>query len=67
MDSNINSYTNIDMKLITVNEILAHQSQPDGWICPNCKYHKGNYGCKRNMFVSFEGCYTKDCKAFESI
>jgi hypothetical protein len=64
MDSNTNSYTNT--KLITVTEILAQQSQPDGWICPDCKHHEGEYGCKKNMFVSFVGCYTKDCQAFEN-
>ena len=65
MDSNTNTYTNINTKLITVAEIIEQQSHAGGWICGDCKHHEGNYGCKMNMFVAFEGCYTKDCQAFE--
>lgn len=64
MDSNTNSYTNAP-QFVTVADVLVHQSRPDGWICPECKHHEGGLGCKMNMFISFVGCYTKDCQAFE--
>jgi hypothetical protein len=51
--------------MITVGEVLARQSRADGWICPDCRYHKGNLNCDKNMFISFVGCYTKDCQAFK--
>lgn len=66
MDSNSNSYTNAQ-RFVTVGEVLARQSKPDGWICPDCKYHKGNLNCDMNMFISFVGCYTKDCQAFKPV
>jgi hypothetical protein len=50
---------------IPLSTVIAHQSRPDGWICPDCKYHKGNLHCAKNMFISFVGCYTKDCWAFK--
>jgi hypothetical protein len=52
-------------KIITIEEVVSHQSQPNGWICPNCMHHEGNLNCKMNMFISFVGCYTKDCKTFK--
>ena len=64
MDSNSNSYTNAP-RFVTIAEVVAHQSRPDGWICPDCKYYKGGIGCEKNMFISFVGCYTKDCQVFK--
>jgi hypothetical protein len=64
MDSNCNSYTNAP-KFITLTDAIAHQSQPNGWICEQCKHHGGNLNCGKNMFIAFVGCYTKDCQAFE--
>jgi hypothetical protein len=63
MNSNSNSYTN--QNFITVGEVLANQSYADGWICPDCRYHKGDLNCDKNMFISFVGCYTKGCQAFK--
>ena len=65
MNSNSNSYTNAP-QIITVGEVLAHQSRPDGWICSDCEHHLGGVGCAKNMFISFVGCYTKDCVSFEN-
>jgi hypothetical protein len=64
MDSNSNSYTNAP-KLITLGDAIAHQSQPNGWICEQCKSHEGGLHCAKNMFIAFVGCYTKDCQGFE--
>jgi len=58
-----NSVTNQPM--ITVGEVLKHQSRADGWICPNCIHHGGDLNCAMNMFISFTGCYTKDCQSFK--
>jgi len=54
----------------TIGEVVRHQSKlnPDGtsgFVCPNCKHHKGGIGCKMNMFIAFTGAYTQDCKSFE--
>jgi hypothetical protein len=57
--------TVVNTPMITVGEVLQHQSRPDGWICPNCIHHGGNLNCAMNMFISFVGCYTKDCQAFK--
>lgn len=51
---------------ITLSDVIRHQSQDGGWICPNCIFYKGNLHCKKNMFISFEGCFTKDCRTFQS-
>ena len=52
-------------KKITLSEIIAYQSQPNGWVCEECLHYKGNLKCKKNIFISFVGCYTKDCVYFE--
>jgi len=57
--------TTVQLPMITVGEVLARQSFAGGWICPDCKHHKGNLHCDKNMFISFVGCYTKDCQGFE--
>lgn len=49
----------------TITDVIQRQSRPDGWICPECAYHKGNLHCEMNYFISFVGCYTKDCTAFK--
>jgi hypothetical protein len=64
MDSNTNSYTNFT-PIVPLSTVIAHQSYADGWICPDCRYHKGNLNCDKNMFISFVGCYTKDCQGFK--
>lgn len=50
----------------TIADVIQHQSRPDGWVCPDCKYHKGNLNCEKNNFISFVGCYTKDCVNFKN-
>jgi hypothetical protein len=62
MDSN--SYTN-SIPTVRLSTVIASQSYADGWICPDCRYHKGNLHCEKNMFISFVGCYTKECSAFK--
>ena len=64
MNYNTNSYTN--MPIISLEEVIAHQSYAGGWICPDCKHYKENLICDKNMFISFVGCFTKDCQAFEN-
>ncbi len=64
MDSNSNSYTNAP-QIVSLADIIAHQSQANGWICEDCANHGGGLHCNRNMFIAFVGCYTKDCQAFE--
>ena len=59
------SSTVINTPIITIEEVLQLQSKPDGWICPNCAHHGDNINCKMNMFISFVGCYTKDCQTFK--
>lgn len=49
----------------TIREVIAQQSFAGGWICPECKFHKGNLNCEKNNFISFVGCWTKDCTSFE--
>lgn len=49
----------------TIRDVIAHQSFDGGWICPECKFHKGDLKCEKNMFISFTGCWTKDCSSFE--
>jgi len=64
MDSNSNSYTNFT-PIVPLSTVIASQSYADGWICPDCRYHKGNLNCDKNMFISFVGCFTKNCSAFK--
>ena len=49
----------------TIRDVINHQSFDGGWICPDCKYHKGNLHCEMNCFISFVGCWTKDCSIFD--
>lgn len=51
----------------TIRDVISRQSFDGGWICPECKFHKGNLKCDKNMFISFAGCWTKDCSSFEKI
>jgi len=60
-----NSSSSVKIPIITINEVLQHQSKSDGWICPLCVHHGGNLNCKMNMFISYTGCYTKDCQTFK--
>jgi len=62
MDSN--SYTNT--QFISLGEVIANQSWEGGWVCPDCIYYRHNLTCDKNMFISFEGCYTKGCCAFKN-
>jgi hypothetical protein len=62
-DTDLSTATNIP--IITIEEVLQQQSKPDGWICPDCIHHDGNLKCEKNMFISFVGCYTKDCQTFK--
>ena len=48
-----------------LSQVIAEQSYAGGWICPDCKFHKGGLGCNKNMFISFVGCWTKGCVLFE--
>jgi len=57
--------TAINTPIITIEEVLQQQSKPDGWICLDCIHHDGNLKCEKNMFISFVGCYTKDCQTFK--
>lgn len=60
---NTNTYTN---QFVTpLSTIIEHQSKANGWVCPDCKHHNGDLNCKKNMFISFVGCYTKDCQTFK--
>ena len=74
MNSNTNSYTNppivplnsyTNPPTVSLEEVIAHQSYAGGWICSDCKHYKGNLKGDKNMFISFVGCYTKDCQTFE--
>lgn len=49
----------------SISDVIQRQSFAGGWICPECKFHKGNLNCDKNMFISFVGCWTKDCLSFE--
>jgi hypothetical protein len=49
----------------TIREVIANQSFAGGFICPDCKFYKGGVGCEKNMFISFTGCWTKDCSSFK--
>lgn len=63
MNSNTNSYSNTP--IVPLSTVIANQSYAGGWICPDCRYHKGDLNCDQNMFISFVGCYTKNCSAFK--
>jgi len=54
------------MPIVSLEEVIAHQSYVGGWICPDCKHYKENLICDKNMFISFVGCFTKDCQTFEN-
>lgn len=49
----------------SIEDVIARQSFGGGWICPECKFHKGNLNCENNCFISFVGCWTKDCQLFK--
>jgi hypothetical protein len=59
MDSSTNQ------PMITIGEILEQQSFEGGWVCEDCKNYKGKLICKKNYFISFEGCWTKGCTGLE--
>lgn len=54
----------------TIRDMIAHQSRPapageKRFICDDCKHYKGGCGCRANCFISFVGCNTRDCFAYE--
>lgn len=35
------------------------------WVCPECKFWKGNYSCAKNVYIPVVGCDTSSCIYFE--
>jgi hypothetical protein len=48
-----------------MSEVIARQSWAGGWVCPDCWNHEGGVKCKRNVFISFNGAFTKGCIFFD--
>lgn len=54
------------MASITLWDEIAKQSASgNGWICPNCKNHRGNLKCKQNVFIAFVGANMRHCIFFQ--
>ena len=52
--------------MTSIQQIMIDQSPtPGGWICPQCKHHRGGIDCAKGFVIIVDGGNTRGCWGFE--